>query len=166
MLRVVAVVSLCVVMLFPPLTNTVFFRWGTVTLPFPSYRFYCRPSRPPKLCSRLHKYTMFRNVCQVADYINVHVSERLSNGHVQSRGDPGMVFTIRNIFMKPASAVLREREGAFIMATNMTNSEAMVTSAALYTTYGCPRHQNILVNDLRSEQVWPSNVSICCGLQE
>ena len=27
-----------------------------------------------------------------------------------------------------------EREGAFIMATNMTNSEAMVTSAAPYTT--------------------------------
>src|SRR5712692_9874782 len=50
-----------------------------------------------------------------------------------------MVFTIRNLFMKPASAVLREREGAFIMATNMTNSEAMVTSAALYTTYGCGR---------------------------
>src|SRR2546429_1967947 len=36
--------------------------------------------------------------------------------------------------MKPVSAVLREREGAFIMATNMTNSEAMVTSAAPYTT--------------------------------
>src|SRR3989442_5335996 len=60
MLRVVAMVSPCVVMLFPPLTNTVFFRWGTVTLPFPPYRFDCRPSRPPKLCSRLHKYTMFR----------------------------------------------------------------------------------------------------------
>src|SRR6266849_10938250 len=71
MLRVVAVVSLCVVMFFPPLTHTVFFRWGTVTLTFPPYRFYCRPSRPPKLCSRLHKYTMFRNVCQVADYINI-----------------------------------------------------------------------------------------------
>jgi len=27
-----------------------------------------------------------------------------------------------------------EREGAFIMATNMTNIEAMVTSAAPYTT--------------------------------
>src|SRR6266550_6841392 len=53
------------------LTNTVFFRWGTVTLTFPPYRFYCRPSRPPKLCSRLHKCTMFRKVCQVADYINV-----------------------------------------------------------------------------------------------
>src|SRR3989449_9603888 len=129
-----------------------FFRWGTVTLPFPPYRFYCRPSRPPKLCSRLHKYTMFRNVCQVADYVNVHVSERLSNGHVQSRGDPGMVFTIRNLFMKPASAVLREREGAFIMATNMTNSEAMVTSsAASYTTYGCPRHQNIFTKTTLSK---------------
>ena len=45
-----------------------------------------------------------------------------------------MVFTIRNLFMKPVSAVLREREGAFRMATNMTNSEAMVTSAAPYTT--------------------------------
>ena len=45
-----------------------------------------------------------------------------------------MVFTIRNLFMKPVSAVLRERLGAFIMATNMTNSEAMVTSAAPYTT--------------------------------
>src|SRR2546428_6566569 len=39
MLRVVAVLSLCVVMFFPPLTNTLFFRWGTGTLPFPSYRF-------------------------------------------------------------------------------------------------------------------------------
>ena len=29
--------GLCVVMLFPPLTNTVFFRWGTVTLTFPPY---------------------------------------------------------------------------------------------------------------------------------
>ncbi len=45
-----------------------------------------------------------------------------------------MVFTIRNLFMKPVSAVLREREGAFRMATNMTNSGAMVTSAAPYTT--------------------------------
>ena len=45
-----------------------------------------------------------------------------------------MVFTISNLFMKPASAVLREREGAFRMATNLTNSEAMVTSAAPYTT--------------------------------
>ena len=45
-----------------------------------------------------------------------------------------MVFTISNLFMKPVSAVLREREGAFRMATNMTNSEAMVTSAAPYTT--------------------------------
>src|SRR5260370_41455433 len=36
--------------------------------------------------------------------------------------------------MKPVSAVLREREGACRMATNMTNSEAMVTSAASYTT--------------------------------
>src|SRR5436309_14707564 len=71
MLRVVAVLSLCVVMLFPPLTNTLFFRWGTGTLTFPPYRFYCRPSRPPKLCSRLYKCTMFRNVCQVADYINM-----------------------------------------------------------------------------------------------
>jgi hypothetical protein len=45
-----------------------------------------------------------------------------------------MVFTISNLFMKPVSAVLREREDAFILATNMTNSEAMVTSAAPYTT--------------------------------
>src|SRR6266849_333500 len=74
MLRVVAVLSLCVVMFFPPLTNTLFFRWGTGTLPFPPYRFDCRPSRPPKLCSRLHKCTMFQNICQVADYINAHVS--------------------------------------------------------------------------------------------
>src|SRR5258708_38118531 len=59
MLRVVAVLSLCVVMFFPPLTNTLFFRWGTGTLPFPPYRFDCRPSRPPKLCSRLHKCTCF-----------------------------------------------------------------------------------------------------------
>jgi len=36
--------------------------------------------------------------------------------------------------MKPVSAVLREREGACRMATTMTNSEAMVTSAAPYTT--------------------------------
>src|SRR2546429_9471388 len=78
MLRVVAVLSLCVVMFFPPLTHTLFLRWGTVTLPFPPYRLYCRPSRPPKLCSRLHKYTMFRHVCQVADYINVHVSGIIS----------------------------------------------------------------------------------------
>ena len=28
-------------------------------------RLDCRPSRPPKLCSRLHKYTMFRHVCQL-----------------------------------------------------------------------------------------------------
>src|SRR2546421_11735245 len=48
-----------------------FFSVGTGTLPFPAYRLYCRPSRPPKLCSRLHKCTMFRHVCQVADYINV-----------------------------------------------------------------------------------------------
>src|SRR6266567_4529616 len=50
------------------LTNTVFFRWGTVTLTFPPYRYYCRPSRPPKLCSRLHKCTMFRKVCQHLQY--------------------------------------------------------------------------------------------------
>src|SRR5436305_15333115 len=55
-----------------------FFLLGTGTLPFPPYRLYCRPSRPPKLCSRLHKYTMFRHVCQVADYINVHVSGIIS----------------------------------------------------------------------------------------
>src|SRR6266446_2416199 len=59
MLRVVAVLSLCVVMFFPPLTHTLFFRWGTVTLPFPPYRLYCRPSRLPKLSSRLHKCTCF-----------------------------------------------------------------------------------------------------------
>src|SRR5713226_6359059 len=53
--------------------------------------------------------------------------------------------------MKPASAVLREREGAFIMATNMTNSEAMVTSAASYTTYGCLRHQNIFTKTTLSK---------------
>src|SRR6266566_6211586 len=101
MLRVVAVLSLFVVMFFPSLGN------GNSSVP--SLSIVLSPTRPPKLCSRLHKYTMFRNVCQVADYVNVHVSERLSNGHVQSRGDPGMVFTIRNLFMKPASAVLRER---------------------------------------------------------
>src|SRR6266699_4198325 len=28
-------------------------------------RLYCRPSRPPKLCSRRHKYTMVRQVCQL-----------------------------------------------------------------------------------------------------
>src|SRR5258706_13901409 len=45
-----------------------------------------------------------------------------------------MVFTIRNLFRKPLRPVLRERLGAFRMATTMTNSEALVTSAAPYTT--------------------------------
>jgi len=59
-----------------------------------------------------------------------------------------MVFTIRNLFMKPVSAVLRERLGAFIMATNMTNSEAMVTSAAPYTTESKQTYPQILNQDL------------------
>src|SRR5947209_4565668 len=75
MLRVVAVLSLCVVMFFPPLGN------GNSSVP--SLSIVLSPTRPPKLRSRLHKYTMFRNVCQVADYINVHVSASLSTGHVQ-----------------------------------------------------------------------------------
>src|SRR5438105_10164946 len=75
MLRVVAVLSLCVVMFFPPLGN------GNSSVPCLS--IVLSPTRPPKLCSRLHKYTMFRNVCQVADYIHVYVSASLSTGHVQ-----------------------------------------------------------------------------------
>src|SRR6266513_3670498 len=42
MLRVVAAGSLCVVMFFPPLTTTVFFRWGTEALPFPPYLTLCK----------------------------------------------------------------------------------------------------------------------------
>src|SRR6266516_2350503 len=110
-----------------------FFPLGNGNSSFPSLSILVSLFSSSQLCSRLLKYTMFRNVCQVADYVNVHVSERLSNGHVQSRGDPGMVFTIRNLFMKPASS---NKEGT--MPVSSAGARNRPVTLVEYGDYECP----------------------------
>src|SRR5712692_9704855 len=45
---------------------------------------YCRPSRPSKLCSRLHKCTMFRKVCQMEMFRAGEIHELSSRSEISS----------------------------------------------------------------------------------
>src|SRR6266567_3205975 len=60
-----------------------FFPLGNGNSSVPSLS-YCRPSRPPKLCSRLYKCTMFRKVCQMDMFRAGEIHEWSSRSEISS----------------------------------------------------------------------------------